>query len=181
MSTLYPTISNNLIVPYGEENAVASFHLWITTIFGHDDGYPIYFDKDSAEFQNRELVKFPNINVQQIDTQDNVTGYIGGKSNKAGLLFYVYFNHHMQKGGTRRLLRRGRDQISYALKMAGNCDKSGNFYVNPIYFYDLSTGTPQRLNAVITVGSGIQQRFIQDADLLQYEFMVPLSYLEQLT
>lgn len=180
MTTLYPIIKRATAFPYGEENAVASLYKWVKDVFGHAEGYPVYFDKDNDEFSNRSLTKMPCIVVQQIDTQDLTKNFIGGKANQMGLLFYFYFNHSLKDGGTRRLLRRGRDQMSYALKMAGITDKDGNFYVNPIFLYDFSTTPPTRLTGSLVVQGGIQQRFIQDGDILQYEMMVTFSYLERL-
>jgi hypothetical protein len=177
--TLYPIITSDTAFPYGEENTVASFHLWMKKLFDHAEGCPIFYDKDNDEFV-RTVATFPSINIQQIDTQDLTAQYIGGKANKAKLLFYIYFSHHLQQGGSRRLLRRGRDQIAFALKMAG-VQKNNEFVVDPIYIYDFSTNPPtKQTTGALSVDAGIQQRFIQNQEILQYEFMLSLSYIEQM-
>lgn len=179
--TIYQHIHSTDTFTWGEEHTVASFHKWIKGLFDHDKGYPVVFDADNKEFCSRQNVTFPNINVQQIDTQDLTGQFIGGKANKATLLFYIYFNHHLAQGGSRRLVRRGRDQISFALKMAGIMNKAGtDFVVEPIYIYDFSKSPPVKTNYALTVASGIQQRFTQDVDILQEEMMVSLTYVEQL-
>ena len=180
---LFNKINASQTYPYGEENAVGSFYLWLTKLFKHPKGYSIFFDKDKQEFSNRQLETFPNLTVQEIDTLDLTETYIGGKANKASVLFYIYVNHHLKYKGTRQLLRRGRDQIMFALKMAGIIDPTTkDFYIDPIYFYDFSNpDSPTKLNTVLTVKPGIQQRFIQDGELLQFELMVTLTYMETLT
>ena len=146
-----------------------------------EPAYPVLFDKDGAEFDVRTLTKFPCITVQQIDTQDLTKNFIGGKNSYANLLFYVYFNHSLKHGGTRRLLRRGRDQISTALKLAGVCPKGFTEPVfPPIYLWDFSKTPPTKLEGCITLNPGIQQRFIQEDDTLQHELMITLSYVEKL-
>ena len=177
---LHNIMTNDMTFPFGEEHAVASFHLWMKKLFDHEEGYPITFDKDNDELV-RSLVHFPSINIQQIDAQDLVTSFIGGKANKAKLLFYIYFVTHLQHGGSRRLLRRGRDQIMFALKMAGVQDAAGQFVVDPIYLYNFSTTPPTKQpKGALSVESGIQQRFIQDGECLSQELMVSLCYIEQL-
>lgn len=178
MTTLFPTIDSDQILAYGEENAVGSVHLWFRNIFGHASGYQLYYDKDNAEFIKRKGITFPNINIVQVDGQDYTNVTFGGKKNRMNLLFYVYFNHHLSANGTRRLLRRGRDQISYALKTAGIM-KDNNFIVDPIYLYDFSKSPLEKIG-VISVSSGIQQRFTQDGELLQAELVVPMAYIEDL-
>lgn len=177
---IYDKINRDEVFAYGEENAVASVHTWFQSLFRHGSGYDIFFDKDQSEFTNRTAVVFPSINIVQVDSQDVVSGAFGGGKNMMNLLFYIYFNHHIAAGGSRRLLRRGRDQISYALKMAGVMDKITNTHiVPPIYMYDFSKNPMEKLG-VISVSGGVQQRFIQDGELLQYEFVVPMKYMELL-
>lgn len=178
----YNQINSNTAFAYGEENSVASFHYWLINLFDHANGYPVFFDKDNDEFI-RTVTTFPSINVQQIDTIDVNNNFLGGRVNKAKLLFYVYFNHHLQQGGSRRLLRRGRDQLSFAFKMAGiKPTDSDEFVIDPIYMYDFSTNPPTRMaTGALTIDPGIQQRFIQNGEVLQYEFMLSLSYIEHLT
>lgn len=175
---LYDKISRDTIFPYGEENAVASVHKWFQDLFKHGAGYEVTFDKDNAEFVNRTGVVFPSINIVQVDSQDMTRSNIGGGKNLMNLLFYVYFNHHLAVGGSRRLLRRGRDQISFALKTAGLIDKATNTpVVPPIYLWDFSKDPLVKLG-VISISAGVQQRFIQDGELLQYEFVIPMLYSE---
>ncbi len=176
---VYDKIYADLIFPYGEENAVASFYKWMNAVFG--DTYAVFFDHDGTEFTTKKLTKFPSITVQQIDTQDMVTSYIGGKNNHMQMLFYIYFNHSLKSGGTRRLLRRGRDQIMTALKLAGVQPKGATDIIfPPIELWDFSKSPIASLGGYMTVNSGVQQRFIQEDDVLQQELMVSLSYMERL-
>ena len=182
MTILHPKMTNDMILPYGEENAVASFYKWLKDLFDHANGYPVYFDQDGDEFSNRSLTKFPHIKVQQIDTQDLTQTFIGGQANHTELLFYVYFNHSLKEKGSRRLLRRGRDQLSYALKMAGISKKgTDDLYVPPIYLWDFAQPTPVKTGTCLTVRGGIQQRFTQENEILTGELMVTLRYMEDLT
>lgn len=175
----YDKVAIDQIFPYGEENAVASFYKWVKDLFG--DAYEIHQDKDGVEFSIRTLTKFPCIVVQQIDTQDLTTSFIGGKNNYTKLLFYIYFNHSLKNGGSRRLLRRGRDQISTALKLAGVCPPGSSTPVfPPIQMWNFNVKPIVKLNTCLMVDSGIQQRFIQEDDTLQQELMVTLKYLEVL-
>lgn len=177
---LFSKISRDLVVPYGEENSVGSVHRWFEMLFKHDNGYALYFDKDNVEFVNRTGVVFPSINVVQIDTQDLVQSTIGGRKNLMPLLFYVYFSHHIQAGGSRRLLRRGRDHLMFALKTAGVVDREAQEIITPpITLYDFSKSPIEKIGTISVSGS-IQQRFIQDGELLQQELIVPMSYVESL-
>lgn len=174
-------ISRDLVLPYGEENSVGSVYKWFSDLFGHDNGYDVYFDKDNSEFVNRTSVTFPSINVVQIDTQDMSGGNIGNTKSLMPLLFYVYFSHHIAAGGSRRLVRRGRDHIMYALKMAGTVDRATNqLIVPPIYLYDFSKNPIEKMGC-ISIGKDVQQRFIQDGELIQEELIVSMSYIENLT
>lgn len=172
-------VTKDMIAPYGEENAVASFYKWMKDMFEPD--LPVYYDKDGSEFSVRNLAKFPSILVQQIDTQDLTTTFIGGKHNLTNLLFYIYFNHSLKNSGSRRLLRRGRDQISTALKLAGVCPAGSDIPVYPpIYLWDFSKKPIARLSGCLTLKGGIQQRFIQEDDILQHELMCTFQYCEVL-
>lgn len=176
---VYDKITKDMIFPYGEENAVASFYKWMQDVFG--DTYSVFFDKDGQEFSVRTLTKFPCIVVQQIDTQDLTTSFIGGKHNYTKLLFYVYFNHSLKNGGSRRLVRRGRDQISSALKLAGVCAPGQTTPMfPPMYLWNFSTKPIAQLGGCLTLDAGIQQRFVQEDDTLQQELMVTLKFLEVL-
>jgi len=178
--TLYPVINSDMVLKHGEENAVASFYQWMSTMFKHSKGYEVLFDKDGLDFEHRKHTNFPCIVVQQLDTVDEASRFIGGKANMAKLMFYIYIHHHAKHGGTRRTLRRSRDQVSFALRYAGIQNQAEEFVVDPIYIWDYSVTPATKTGGVLTVEKGIQQRFIQDGDLISYEFMVSLDYVEQL-
>lgn len=174
--SIYDKLPSSTVITYGEENGVASFYKWFKDRFDHPTGYPIFFDKDNQQFSARKLAVFPSIVINQMDMIDDLSPFIGNRHNMVNLLFYVYFNHHMEKGGTRRLLRRGRDQIAHMLRMAGVTNSSNTLVVPPIQMYDFSTTPATSLSSCISVDKGMQQRFIQDEEFLSYEFIIRLKY-----
>lgn len=179
-----PTIekfTRSTVVPYGNENAVASFYQWLQRLFDHDEGYTVVLDKELTSPDNRQQLPFPCIVINQIDTTDNSRGFFGGEKDQNTVLFYIYcmVNKNDREFGTIRLLRRMKDQVVFALKHAGRFnDLDGDISIAPIVMRDFSQTPPADLGVTLVPSPNLMQHFSEDTEILEYEVMVSCIYKE---
>ncbi len=169
------------VLPYGNENAVASFYKWLKDLFDHDKGYTVVLDKELTSPSTRQQLPFPCIVVNQIDTTDSGRGFFGGERDENVVLFYVYcmVNKTDPNFGTIRLLRRMKDQVVFAVKRAGQFDADHDDLVIPaIVMYDFSQSPIRELSSTLNLSNNIMQHFTEDAEILEYELMLNFAYKE---
>jgi hypothetical protein len=171
-----------MVMPYGNENAAASFYKWLKELFDHPDGYTVVLDKELTSPESRQELPFPCLIVNQIDTTDGGRGFMGGEKDQNNVLFYVYcmVNKQTPNFGTPRLLRRMKDQLVFAIKRAGVfCEERDDVYIPPIVLYDFSKKPPQELGATLRLNTGIMQHYTEDGEILEYELMLSFVYHEE--
>jgi len=173
--------TRDLVLPYGNENAVASFYKWLKDLFDHDKGYTVVLDKELTTPESRQQLPYPCLVVNQIDTTDSGKGYFGGDRDENVVLFYVYcmVNKTNQEFGTTRLLRRMKDQVVFAVKRAGQfCDAHGDVVIPPIVLYDFSKKPIVALESTLCLSNSVMQHFTEDVEILEYELMLNFTYKE---
>lgn len=171
-------IKRDLYLPYSNENAAASFCRWIQNLFDHPEGYTVVLDQELRDPANRQLLPFPCLVVNQVDTSDPGRGFLGAGADQNSCLFYVYCMVHKNAAGSIRLLRRMKDQVVFALKRAGVFDDAaGDVVIPPIALLDFSTTPPGVLNSTLVMNNNIVQHFSDEDEIAQYELTVSLNYL----
>lgn len=179
---VYNKIRADLILPYSNENAAASFYRWLNELFNHDAGYSVVFDQELRSPGARRGLPLPCLAVTQLDTTDPSRGFVGALADQNTCLFYVYCI--VAKGNTAggvsdvRLLRRMKDHVVFALKRAGIFDDDNDdVVVPPITLFDFSKKPIVPLNSTLTLNSGIVQHYTEEDDILQYELLVSFRYM----
>jgi hypothetical protein len=181
-----PVISKftrDLILPYGNENAVASFYKWLRDLFDHESGYTVVLDKELTSPETRQQLPYPCLVVNQIDTTDNGRGYFAGEMDENTVLFYVYcmVNKSNREFGTTRLLRRMKDQVVFAVKQAGRFSEQHNdVVIPPIALYNFGQKPPVDLDSTLVLSTNVMQHFSEDGEILEYELMLNFTYKEHL-
>jgi len=178
---LFNTITRTTVFPFSSENAVASFYKWISDLFDHPQGYTVVFDRELDDPSARQQLPMPCIVVNQTDTTDPTRGFFQGERDKNSVLFYIYcmVSKTSANTGTPRLLRRMKDQVSFCLKKAGVVDEStGNLVVAPIIIYDFSKNPVADTDSTLSLKTGIMQHFSVEGEILEYELMANLEYIE---
>lgn len=170
----------DLILPYSNENAAASFYGWIRDLFDHPDGYSVVYDQELLTPSNRQNLPLPSIVVNQIDTSEPGRGFMGTEADQNSCLFYLYclVAKGDERFGSIRLLRRMKDQLVFALKRAGMLDESsGDVIVPPMIMRNYAHKPPTELDSTLVLNGGIQQHLTEEGDILQYELLVSLRYM----
>lgn len=176
----FTRITKDHVFPYSSENAAASFYAWLISLFRHDNGYEIVFDQEIANPEVRMQLPFPCFVVNQIDTTDPNNGYFGGEIDRNNVAFYVYCYANRSQHGTPRLVRRMKDQLLFALKNAGKWSDSDNdVIIPPINMKNFALSGNPELESALTLANSVLQNFTEDGEILRYELMLILNYVER--
>ena len=171
-----------MVLPYGNENACASFYKWAKSLFEHVNGYSVVYDKELTSPANRQELPFPCIVINQVDTTDPSKGFVGSTNDQNACLFYVYcmVNKSNPEFGNFRSVRRMKDQFVFALKKAGVYDdEKADVIVPPIVLFNFATNPISELDSTLTLNSSIMQHVTEDNEVIEYELMFGLNYLEK--
>lgn len=192
LDSLINNMSRSRRIDGGKEDGVASVQYYFSQMFS--GAYQLYFDiTDSLSPKKRE---HPCIVIDQIDFysdgasffNDQVSG--GAKGRKERLqMYFRCIADITEAGGTKRLVRRMRDQVYYVLTHAGVVDETQSprkFFCPPIMLLEFSDDpsvAPTVTDTVIQVSrqdGAIQDRFVgnyQMPHLVQYDVLARFEYI----
>lgn len=177
---IFNKIGRSMVLPYGNENAAASFYEWLRGLFDHAGGYTVVLDQELREPTNRQNLPFPCLAINQVDTSDPGQGFLGSNADQNSCLFYIHCLIHTgdPEVGSIRLLRRMKDQVVFALKRAGIFDEEAqDVVVPPIVLLDFRTVPPTQLNSTLTLNNNIVQHFVEEDEIVEFELLVSFRYM----